>query len=62
MHGILRGFNLFYLFDSLQLLSNINASEDAKAIDDFKQKYCPEEKWSLFHGCCVYFHISRESL
>lgn len=50
------------LSDIKQLLSNINASEDAKAIDDFKQKYCPEEKWSLFHGCCVYFHISRESL
>nr|XP_034902164.1 DNA ligase 4 isoform X2 [Populus alba] len=49
------------LSDIKQLLSNINASEDAKAIDDFKQKYCPEEKWSLFHGCCVYFHISRES-
>lgn len=47
------------LSDIKQLLSNINASEDAKAIDDLKQKYCPEEKWSLFHGCCVYFHISR---
>ncbi|CAK7345720.1 unnamed protein product [Dovyalis caffra] len=45
-----------------QLLSNINTSEDAKAIDYFKKKYCPEEKWSLFHGCCVYFHISEESL
>ncbi|KAJ6355003.1 hypothetical protein OIU77_005573 [Salix suchowensis] len=50
------------LSDINQLLSNINTSEDAKAIDYFKKKYCPEEKWSLFHGCCVYFHISRESL
>uniref|UniRef100_A0A6N2NFW2 DNA ligase n=1 Tax=Salix viminalis TaxID=40686 RepID=A0A6N2NFW2_SALVM len=50
------------LSDINQLLSNINTSEDAKAIDYFKKKYCPEKKWSLFHGCCVYFHISRESL
>ncbi|KAJ6435920.1 hypothetical protein OIU84_001028 [Salix udensis] len=50
------------LSDINQVKFNINTSEDAKAIDYFKKKYCPEEKWSLFHGCCVYFHISKESL
>ncbi|KAA8535821.1 hypothetical protein F0562_030859 [Nyssa sinensis] len=43
------------------LLSNINRSEDYKTIDYYMKKYCPKEKWSCFHGCCIYFHPSIQS-
>ncbi|XP_057486058.1 DNA ligase 4 isoform X2 [Actinidia eriantha] len=44
--------------DIKQLLSNINRSEDSKIIDYYKGKFCPKNKWSRFHGCCIYFHPS----
>ncbi|XP_028079720.1 DNA ligase 4 isoform X4 [Camellia sinensis] len=47
--------------DIKQLLSNINRSEDSKTIDYYKRKFCPKDKWSCFHGCCIYFHPSAES-
>ncbi|KAB1200254.1 putative DNA ligase 4 [Morella rubra] len=50
------------LADIKQLLSNVNRTEDTKIIDHYKKKYCPKTKWSLFHGCCFYFHPSIPSL
>ncbi|XP_034199530.1 DNA ligase 4 isoform X1 [Prunus dulcis] len=50
------------LADIKQLLSNMYRSEDSKTIDHYKKKYCPMEKWSRFHGCCIYFIPSTHSL
>ncbi|KAM3760244.1 hypothetical protein ACB098_01G179200 [Castanea mollissima] len=50
------------LADIKQLLSNVNRYEDAKTVDCYKKKYCPKEKWSRFHGCCVYLHPPVPSL
>uniref|UniRef100_A0A2N9G3C4 DNA ligase n=1 Tax=Fagus sylvatica TaxID=28930 RepID=A0A2N9G3C4_FAGSY len=50
------------LADIKQLLSNVNRSEDTKTVDYYKKKYCPKEKWSRFHGCCIYFHPPVPSL
>ncbi|XP_048333732.2 DNA ligase 4 isoform X1 [Ziziphus jujuba] len=50
------------LADIKQLLSNVETSEDTKAVDCYKLKYCPMEKWSRFHGCFIYFHASLQSL
>lgn len=50
------------LADIKQLLSNVDRSEDPKTIDYYKKKYCPQDKWSCFHGCCIYFYYSTESL
>ncbi|XP_059637506.1 DNA ligase 4 [Cornus florida] len=44
------------------LLSNINRSEDPRTVDYYKKKYCPKDKWCRFHGCCIYFHHSIQSL
>ncbi|KAL0015445.1 hypothetical protein SO802_002514 [Lithocarpus litseifolius] len=49
------------LADIKQLLSNVNRYEDTKTVDCYK-KYCPKEKWSRFHGCCVYLHPPVPSL
>nr|GEV77606.1 DNA ligase 4 [Tanacetum cinerariifolium] len=48
--------------DLEQLLNNIDRSEDAKALDYYKKKYCPLDKWSRFSGCCVYFYIPENHL
>ncbi|KAL6977871.1 DNA ligase (ATP) [Sarracenia purpurea var. burkii] len=48
--------------DIKQVLSNINRSEDPKTIDYYKGKFCPKDKWSRFHGCCIYFHPSTQAL
>ncbi|GAY37253.1 hypothetical protein CUMW_027640, partial [Citrus unshiu] len=48
------------LADIKQLLSNVDRSEDPKTIDYYKKKYCPQDKWSCFHGCCIYFYHSTE--
>ncbi|XP_061991495.1 DNA ligase 4 [Rosa rugosa] len=50
------------LADIKQLLSNVPRSEDTKRINYYKKKYCPMEKWSRFHGCCIYFNSSIHSL
>ncbi|CAL2225842.1 unnamed protein product [Prunus armeniaca] len=50
------------LADIKQLLSNMYRSKDSKTIDHYKKKYCPMEKWSRFHGCCIYFNPSTHSL
>ncbi|KAA3485976.1 DNA ligase 4 isoform X1 [Gossypium australe] len=50
------------LADVKQLLNNIQRSENSKTIDYYRAKYCPNDKWSLFHGCSVYFYSSAESL
>lgn len=50
------------LADIKQLLSNVDRSEDPKTIDYYKKKYCPQDKWSCFHGCCIYFYQSTEPL
>ncbi|KAF6155627.1 hypothetical protein GIB67_034722 [Kingdonia uniflora] len=44
------------LTDIKQLFNNIDISEDLKSIDYYKQKFCPEKKWSLFHGYRIYFY------
>ncbi|KAJ7979399.1 DNA ligase [Quillaja saponaria] len=46
------------LTDLKQLLSNLSLSEDLITINYYKKKYCPKDKWSNFHGCCIYFHPS----
>ncbi|XP_052622142.1 DNA ligase 4 [Lactuca sativa] len=48
--------------DLKQLLNNIKRSKDSKAIDHYKKKYCPLDKWSRFNGCCMYFCIPQNSL
>ncbi|KAL3533277.1 hypothetical protein ACH5RR_006798, partial [Cinchona calisaya] len=48
--------------DICQLLSNIDRSEHSETIDYYKKKYCPQEKWARFYGCCFYFYIPAESL
>ncbi|XP_008223923.1 PREDICTED: DNA ligase 4 [Prunus mume] len=50
------------LADIKQLLSNMYRSADSKTINHYKKKYCPMEKWSRFHGCCIYFNPSTHSL
>ncbi|TYG38854.1 hypothetical protein ES288_D13G257000v1 [Gossypium darwinii] len=50
------------LVDVKRLLNNIQRSENPKTIDYYRAKYCPNDKWSLFHGCSVYFYSSAESL
>ncbi|KAL5771555.1 hypothetical protein ACOSP7_015709 [Xanthoceras sorbifolium] len=50
------------LADIKQLLSNIDRSEDSKIDDYYKKKYCPRDRWCCFHGCCIYFYPSTESL
>ncbi|XAR63749.1 DNA ligase (ATP) [Bertholletia excelsa] len=47
--------------DIKQLLSNINRSEDAKALDYYKMKFCPKGKWSYFQGCCIYLLPSADT-
>lgn len=49
------------IVDFKQLLNNIDRSEDSKTVDYYKKKYCPNDKWSRFHGCCIYFHLSIQS-
>ncbi|KAK2646210.1 hypothetical protein Ddye_021405 [Dipteronia dyeriana] len=50
------------LADIKQLLSNIDRLEDSKTVDYYKKKYYPRDKWCCFHGCCIYFFLSTESL
>ncbi|XWS28144.1 hypothetical protein CRYUN_Cryun25bG0040400 [Craigia yunnanensis] len=50
------------LADIKQLLNNIQRSENTNTIDYYKKKYCPKDRWSLFHGCYVYFYCSAQSL
>ncbi|CAN1326567.1 DNA ligase 4 [Linum perenne] len=46
-----------------QILSNIDASKyDGKLVDNFKKKHSPNEKWSRFCGCCIYFYHPAQSL
>ncbi|KAL8152343.1 hypothetical protein V2J09_010103 [Rumex salicifolius] len=40
-----------------QILGSVKEWEDVRKIDYCKRKYCPSNKWSRFHGCCIYFHI-----
>ncbi|XP_057549954.1 DNA ligase 4 [Amaranthus tricolor] len=40
-----------------QIFCNVSRSENTKAVDYYKKKYCPREEWVRFHGCCVYFHL-----
>lgn len=40
-----------------QIFYNVNKSEDVQAVDYYKKKYSPREKWCRFHGCLVYFHL-----
>ncbi|XP_076956383.1 DNA ligase 4-like [Bidens hawaiensis] len=48
--------------DLEKLLANINRTEESKAVDYYKKKYCPLDKWSRFSGCCVYFYIPASYL
>ncbi|KAE8651679.1 hypothetical protein Csa_021363 [Cucumis sativus] len=45
-----------------QLLSNLSISEDVKAIDYYRGKYCPKQDWCMFVGCQIYFLPLRLSL
>ncbi|XP_023546648.1 DNA ligase 4 isoform X1 [Cucurbita pepo subsp. pepo] len=50
------------LADLKQLLSNVSRSEDVKAIDYYREKYCPKHEWCIFSGCQIYFHPLKPSL
>ncbi|KAK8515564.1 hypothetical protein V6N12_075601 [Hibiscus sabdariffa] len=50
------------LADLKQLLNNIQRSEDSKTTDYYREKYCPNDRWSLFRRCSVYFYCSPQSL
>ncbi|XP_022149863.1 DNA ligase 4 isoform X2 [Momordica charantia] len=50
------------LADLKQLLSNVSRSEDVKAIDYYRGKYCPKDEWSIFVGFQIYFLPLRPSL
>nr|XP_017259048.1 PREDICTED: DNA ligase 4 isoform X1 [Daucus carota subsp. sativus] len=50
------------IVDLKQLLNNVDRLEDSKSVDYYKKKYCPKDKWSCFTGCCIYFHLSTQSL
>lgn len=41
--------------DFKQLLGNVEKVQDCGS-DYYKKKYCPEERWSRFHDCSVFFH------
>lgn len=44
------------------LLRNVEHSEDSKSLEYYKRKYCPNDKWARFHGCCIYFFIPKQCL
>ncbi|XP_052198672.1 DNA ligase 4 [Diospyros lotus] len=48
--------------DLKQLLNNVKRSGDAKSIAYYRRKFCPQNKWSCFHGCNIYFHHSVQAL
>ncbi|KAM7512669.1 hypothetical protein LguiB_011544 [Lonicera macranthoides] len=48
--------------DLKQLLSNISRLEDPKTFEYYRNKFCPKDKWSHFHGLRIYFHLSIPSL
>ncbi|XP_047307566.1 DNA ligase 4 [Impatiens glandulifera] len=48
--------------DLKQILGNVKVLEDSKAIDYYKKKFCPKEKWCWFHGCSIYFHVPEDTL
>ncbi|XP_022755489.1 DNA ligase 4 isoform X3 [Durio zibethinus] len=50
------------LADIKQLLNNIQRSENSNTIDYYRKKYCPKDRWSLFHSCSFYFYCSAHSL
>ncbi|KAM1610658.1 hypothetical protein ACFXTN_021040 [Malus domestica] len=50
------------LVEIKQLLINIHRSEDSEVVNYYKKKYCPVERWSRFHDCCIYFKSSIHSL
>ncbi|XP_030535631.1 DNA ligase 4 isoform X2 [Rhodamnia argentea] len=50
------------LADIKQLLNNVERSEDPHRVDYYKKKFCPSEKWSCFHGCCIHFCSSMKAL
>ncbi|XP_010545385.1 PREDICTED: DNA ligase 4 isoform X2 [Tarenaya hassleriana] len=45
-----------------QVLNNARLSDETKAIDYYKKKFCPEKRWSVFFGCGIYFHPFSQSL
>lgn len=50
------------LADLKQLLNNVSRSDDVKAIDYYRGKYCPKHEWCMFVGCQIYFLPLRLSL
>ncbi|XP_010046929.2 DNA ligase 4 isoform X2 [Eucalyptus grandis] len=50
------------LADIKQLLNNVERSEDPHRVNYYKKKFCPSEKWSRFHGCCIHFYSSMKAL
>lgn len=56
------GIFSYLSFIILQLLGNINRSEDVSTVNHYKKKYCPKDKWSVFNGCSIYFCNTMPSL
>ncbi|XVF47614.1 hypothetical protein PTKIN_Ptkin03bG0124100 [Pterospermum kingtungense] len=50
------------LADIKQLLNNIQRLENSNTIDYYRKKYCPKDRWSIFHGCSAYFFCSAQSM
>ncbi|KAF5194901.1 Dna ligase, partial [Thalictrum thalictroides] len=46
------------LMDIKQLFNNLDTSADPKTIEYYKRKYCPNEKWSKFQDCRMYFYLT----
>ncbi|KAG9148268.1 hypothetical protein Leryth_012224 [Lithospermum erythrorhizon] len=45
------------LTDIRQILCNVDHLVDLKTVSYYKKKYCPKEKWIMFHDCCIYFYL-----
>ncbi|OAY80518.1 DNA ligase 4 [Ananas comosus] len=44
------------IMDLKQMFSNMDVVKNIENIQHYKKKYCPEEKFCFFQGCCIYFY------
>ncbi|GAB4853505.1 hypothetical protein Ancab_017696 [Ancistrocladus abbreviatus] len=46
--------------DLKQILVSAKISEDSRTVEYYKGKYCTTHRWSVFHGCYIYFHLLQQ--